>query len=223
MPVNIDIAFLHTAQVHVRTFGDLMAELAPALRVRHLVAEDLLAQAIRDGADDAALMARVQRGMGDAASAGAKVVVCTCSTIGGVAEATPTAGRYAASRIDRAMADRAAVSGRRVLVVAALESTLMPTHALILDSARKLGAEPAMASLLVADAWPHFIAGNVPAYVNAVASAVADHAAADDIVVLAQASMAPAAALLRARGIEALSSPRLGVQRAIALVQPTGA
>ncbi|CAN5329916.1 aspartate/glutamate racemase family protein [soil metagenome] len=221
--MNIDIAFLHTAQAHVRTFGSLMAELAPALRVHHVVAEDLLAQAMKDGADNAALMARVHRSMDDAASTGAKVVVCTCSTIGGLAEAAPTAGRNVAARIDRAMADEAVASGRRVLVVAALESTLMPTHALIVDSARKLGAAPVIVSLLVPDAWAHFMAGDVPAYVNAVASAVASQAMADDIVVLAQASMAPAAALLRANGIDALSSPRLGVQRAIALVQPTGA
>ncbi|MES2531250.1 MAG: Asp/Glu/hydantoin racemase [Pseudomonadota bacterium] len=218
--MTVDIAFLHTAEVHVRTFGDLMAELAPALHVHHVVAEDLLAQAVKDGPDDDALVARVHRSMDDAASFGAKVVVCTCSTIGGVAETTPTTERYVAARIDRAMADQAAASGRRVLVVAALQSTLMPTHALIVDSARKLGTEPAIASLLVPDAWAHFMAGDVSAYVAAVASAVASQATADDLVVLAQASMAPAAALLRASGIEALSSPRLGVQQAIALARP---
>jgi hypothetical protein len=198
-----------------------MAELAPALRVHHVVAEDLLAQAMKDGPDDAALVARVHRSMGEAASTGARVVVCTCSTIGGVAEAALTVGRdgrhgrYVAARIDRAMADRAAVSGRRVLLVAALDSTLTPTRALILDSARKLGTAPVIATLRVPDAWAHFMAGDVPAYVGAVVRAVVSQARVDDLVVLAQASMAPAAVLLSASGIEALASPRLGVQQAI--------
>ena len=40
-----DIAFLHTADVHVRTFDGLMADAAPDLRVRHGVRPEPLTSA----------------------------------------------------------------------------------------------------------------------------------------------------------------------------------
>ncbi|NVM87721.1 hypothetical protein FHT32_001360 [Variovorax sp. SG517] len=96
------LAFLHTAQVHVPTFERLVRENAPALRVRHVVREELLADARVIGVDDAGLIARVNEAMHEAASGGAKVVVCTCSTIGAIAERTPSGDAFTALRIDRA-------------------------------------------------------------------------------------------------------------------------
>jgi hypothetical protein len=69
----------------------------------------------------------VNAAMTAAASNGASMFVCTCSTIGGVAERTSTNGQFVAVRIDRAMADKAVNSGPKILVVASLESTLGPT------------------------------------------------------------------------------------------------
>lgn len=213
------IAFLHTSPLHVPTFDALMAELAPDLRVRHVVDEDLLAQAMVVGTAHPGLIERIHGRMDEALATGARVVVCTCSTIGDVAERSPIDGRCVAARIDRAMADLAVTTGARVLIVAALESTLAPTRELIMGSARALGRQPQVECLLVPDAWAHFVAADTAAYIDCVVAAVTAAAAAapsPGIVVLAQASMAPAVPLLDAIGIHALSSPRLGVQRAIA-------
>ena len=70
--------------------------------------------------------------------AGAKVIVCTCSTLGGIAEQSPPAG-VLVLRIDRAMAERAVASGRRILVAAALASTLSPTVELLRQIAHESG------------------------------------------------------------------------------------
>lgn len=214
-----DIAFLHTSPVHVPTFDRLIADLSPGLRVRHVVAQELLEQAQLVGADDPALVARVQEAMRDAASTGASVAVCTCSTIGGAAELTRTHGAFVASRIDRAMADRAVTLGPRVLVAVALESTLAPTLALIRGSALTLGIEVEIRSLLVPNAWQHFLDGDKDAYIRTIAEAVRARAAEADVVVLAQASMAPVAQALSGLGREVLSSPTLGVQAAIAAIR----
>jgi hypothetical protein len=214
-----DIAFLHTSALHVATFGRLTEELSPRLRVRHVVEQDLLAQAQLVGADDPALVTRVQQAMKDAAATGASVVVCTCSTVGGAAELTATGGAFVASRIDRAMADRAVALGPRVLVAVALESTLAPTIALIEGSAKALGVQVDIRSLLVADAWQHFLDGDEDAYIRTIAEAVTAAVGQADVVVLAQASMAPAARALSGLGPEVLSSPMLGVQAAVARVR----
>ncbi len=214
-----DIAFLHTSPVHVPTFATLMQEVAPALRAAHVVREDLLADARRDGTEGAPLIARIEQAMADARAGGAPVVVCTCSTIGGVAEAMETAGAFKATRVDRAMADEAVKSGRPVLLVAALESTLGPTTALLQSSAERLGTSPRIEQLLVQDAWRHFLAGDQANYIHAIVKAVSRADAASKVVVLAQASMAQAAEALARIGIAALSSPKLGVAHAVALAR----
>ena len=213
------IAFLHTSPVHVEPFGRLVHEADPTVQVRHVVMEELLADAQRVGADDPSLTRRVHDAMIGAAAQGAAIVVCTCSTIGGAAERTPTDGRFVAARIDRAMADRAVTLGRRVLLVAALESTLRPTTELVRESAAALQKDVEPEHLLVADAWPHFLRGDHHAYVQTVADAVRPQALNADVIVLAQASMAPVVELLRDLRVEVLASPALGVRSALAGLQ----
>lgn len=211
------LAFLHTAQVHVPTFERLVRRIEPGLRVRHVVREELLADARVVGVDDAGLVSRVHEAMHEAASEGAKVVVCTCSTVGAIAERTPTGDAFRALRIDRAMADRAVRTGPRVLIAAALESTLAPTKALVLSAAQDAGIAVQPAMLFVEDAWPHFEAGDSVRYIETLASAIRAASAEADVVVLAQASMAPVADALADLGIDVLSSPAPGTAHAVAL------
>jgi hypothetical protein len=210
------LAFLHTSAVHVDTFDRLVRAAAPGLAVAHRVAEDLLADAQRLGVEDPALIARVYAAMRNAAADGATLVVCTCSTIGSLAEQTPTDGRFTAARIDRAMADRAVALGPTILVVAALESTLGPTTGLLRESARAARADVTLQPLLVSQAWPHFLHGDRDTYIQAVVQAVREHAAHADVIVLAQASMAPASEALADLGVPVLSSPQIGVQAILA-------
>jgi hypothetical protein len=222
LPHEDALAFLHTAQVHVPTFERLVREIAPNLRVRHAVREDLLADARVVGVDDAGLIARVHHAMHEAASSGATVVVCTCSTIGAIAERTATGGAFKALRIDRAMADRAVRTGPRVLIVAALESTLAPTTALVLSAAQNAGVEVRPSQLLVEQAWSLFQSGDITGYVETLAGAIrakANSADRTDVVVLAQASMAPVEEALADLGIDVLSSPAPGVRLAVQMAR----
>jgi hypothetical protein len=157
-----------------------------------------------------------------AASNGASIVICTCSTIGGAAERTPTGGRFIAARIDRAMADLAVKLGPKVLVVAALERTIGPTTALLNESAATMGSSLDIDHLVVDGAWPFFLRGQHAAYIDAIVEAVKAAAPfSANVIVLAQASMASAAVALGDLGIEVLSSPSLGVQSAVAHLIPT--
>lgn len=213
------LAFLHTAQVHVPTFERLVGEIAPGLRVRHVVREDLLADARVAGVDDTGLLTRVHDAMHEAASGGAAVVVCTCSTIGAIAESTATGDAFKAMRIDRAMADRAVRTGPRVLIVAAVESTLAPTTALILSAAENAGVAVQPDRLLVAEAWPHFEAGDNARYIETLVHAIRASASEADVIVLAQASMAPVIPALADLRVDILSSPASGVRLAVQLVR----
>lgn len=213
------LAFLHTSPVHITTFDRLVHARAPGLPVAHHVDPALLSDAQTLGADSPHIVERVETAMRQAAAAGAQVVVCTCSTLGGAAERTPLgAGRHAA-RIDRAMADSAALQGPRVLVVAALESTLHPTAALIEDSAARLQRRVTLDFLALPQAWALFQRGEHAAYLESIVAALRADARPVDVVVLAQASMAAAAEALMPYRVPILSSPSLGVERVLALLR----
>jgi len=70
---------------------------------------------------------------------------------------------------------------------------------------------------LIAEAWPKFLAGDVKGYEATIVDRLAREKGDAEVIVLAQASMAGAAAEAERRlGLPVLTSPRLGVTAAIA-------
>ncbi|HSP98455.1 MAG TPA: hypothetical protein VL049_14605 [Candidatus Dormibacteraeota bacterium] len=216
------LAFLHTAGSHVANFARLVHEIAPELDCRHAVDEELLAVATAAGGVDAALAARIADAIEALRAAGARVVVCTCSTIGDAAEA---ASRAAAPvlRIDRPMAEEAVrrepggagLPPRRIAVVAALDTALAATVQLLRAVARETGREVSIRPVLCAAAWPLFASGDLEGYWSATAAAVRAAAPATDVVVLGQVSMAPVVGQLGDLATPVLAAARLGVQAAV--------
>ncbi|MCA9642537.1 MAG: hypothetical protein KC492_17680 [Myxococcales bacterium] len=218
MPSDPELTFLHTAEVHVATFNAVLRELGAREPARHAVHPELLQQARSLGVRHADVAQSVTARIHSLASDGARFIVCTCSSIGGIAEAAASA-ECAVLRIDRPMAEQAVASGRRVLVAAALESTFEPTLELLVQVAQERGAEPEFAQLLCTGAWQLFEAGDLSGYARTIARQITEHAYAGDVVVLAQASMAQAAECFERADVELLSSPRLGVEAALKAVR----
>jgi len=211
----VTIGFLHTAEAHVATFTGLLEEVAPGRPSTHVVDASLLADARqRSGVDDE-LTQRLAVRLREAAD-GASVVICTCSTISGPAELLAPVVGVPVVRIDRPMAELAVDTGPRIAVVAALESTMAPTVALIGDIARRQGRAPVIDEVLVPGAWTLFEDDDVAGYAAAIASTVDSLDPATDVVVLAQASMAVGVALCTTT-VPVLSSPRSAVAAAVAL------
>jgi hypothetical protein len=211
------LAFLHTARIHVENFERLAREIDPAVPVRHEVREGLLAEALAEGRVTDAVRTAIAGAVRGLALEGARVVVCTCSTIGGAAEQVEVPAHVRVMRIDRPMAEQAVSSGRRILVVAALRSTFPPTTALLRQVASTRPRSAELVEVFCERAWEHFELGNHPAYLAAIAATIESTARPTDIILLAQASMAPAAELVRHLGIPVVSSPKVGVEAAVAM------
>ncbi|MFJ2211637.1 aspartate/glutamate racemase family protein [Streptomyces sp. NPDC101062] len=208
------LVLLHTSPVHVPVFDALRDAAHPGVTLRHLVAEELLARARAEGPE--AVAAEIRAVLAPAVAAGASAVLCTCSTIGEVAEQAGPALGVPVLRVDRPMAEAAAAAGR-VVVVAALESTLEPTAALIREAAA--GRPLELRTVLADGAWERFEAGDRDGYLDAVAAAVdaVTEPGAAEVVVLAQVSMADAAG--RVRGdVPVLAGPGSGLAAALAAV-----
>lgn len=210
------ISFLHTSPVHVATFDTLLDELSPGMARQHRVEEIWLNQAREQGMT-AQLSATISSAMLELADGG--VGVCTCSTIGGVAEAAGT-DEAPTIRIDRALMQAALSHGPRPLVAMCLESTKVPTLDLLDDVAAELGCEVSASVVMCQEAWRHFEAGDMDAYARSIADTIRGKLRHDKpgCIVLAQGSMAVAEPLLSDVGLPVLSSPRLGVLRALQLL-----
>jgi hypothetical protein len=220
--VSKPLAFLHTSPIHIDTFDRLLAEIAPSVAVRHIVDESLLDEARTAGMITPALEQRIAAALRDASAQDGAVVLCTCSTIGESAEAAGTRSGRMVLRVDRPMAERAVALGERILVAAALASTLAPTHALILDAAHMAGKSIELRELLCESAWAFFERDDLAGYAQTIADELRVGASDADVIVLAQASMAAAAPLCGDLGVPILSSPQLGLEAALAACYAQG-
>lgn len=214
--VSGSLGLLHTSAVHVPVFDALAAGAHPGLRLRHLVDTALLARARAEGPE--AVRDSVLLRLREAVADGATAVLCTCSTIGAVAEELAPAVGVSVLRVDRPMAAAAVAAGERVVIAATVESTLEPTAALVREEAERAGRRlRELRPLLVPGAWELFERGDSEGCARRVAEAV-DAVQGADAVVLAQASMAAATGLTRTR-LPVLSSPAGGLAAAAALVR----
>ena len=205
------IACLHTADIHVAAFDALLDEAGHRGGRAHCVMPDLLAAARRDGleavrAQTLAVLARLTEE--------AEAVLCTCSTLGPIADA---AGPRVL-RIDRPAMAAACGCGPAPMVALCLESTRAATLDLLHDCARAAGLSVSPRVVLCAEAWPFFERGDMPGFAAAIEAAVRAEiarAGTPDCVLLAQASMQAAQSRLADIGAPVITTPRLAAAQAL--------
>jgi hypothetical protein len=206
------IAFLHTADLHVRTFDNLLADLAPDASPSHTVRAEWLAEARETGMTDD-LRARIRALLNDQAGA-ADAVLCTCSTLGPVDD-DMAASHPTVVRIDRPMMERAVGHPGTLLVAYCLDSTLVPTLELLGTIFSEQSKDSPVTPVSCADAWRFFESGDMAGFAEAIARQVTAAVAAEAdpaCVILAQASMAAAEPLLSGLEVPVYSSPRPAVE-----------
>lgn len=206
----MSITFLHTADVHVPTFDQLLDREGYQGPRRHVVRPELLERAISHGIDS--VRADTQEIVGGLSSASA--VLCTCSTLGPLIDEISDPKVL---RIDRPAMMAACKSGKRVLVAACLDGTLAPSLALLADCAQKQDVSVVAQHVICDEAWALFEAGDHEGYATTIARCIIAELEETpaDCVVLAQASMMPASRLLDNLLIPVLATPPLAVRSAI--------
>jgi L-lactate permease len=143
-------------------------------------------------------------------AAGADIIYNICSSVGDVADTVrPAFGAMGMPfvRIDEDMAREAICTGRRIGVLATLQSTLQPTRRLLLRYAKEAGKEIELVDALANGAFGLSDAELAKVLVEKAASI----APRVDCMLLAQGSMAACEqAIADATGKPAFSSPRFG-------------
>ncbi len=208
------LALLHTTPVLIDAFDRLIEEADLEFPVKHIVEEEFLTEAREKGISqdlDGRIKGRIRSVVED----GAAVVLCTCSTIGASAERANDTTDGVVIRVDRPMAERAVEIGSRIVIAAALESTLAPTRNLILEVASTRKKRIDLIEVLCDNAWSRLEDGDNEGYFDEIARTLNERASEGEVIVLAQASMAGAADLCPEISIPILSSPEIGFRHAV--------
>ncbi|MEM7735982.1 MAG: aspartate/glutamate racemase family protein [Deinococcota bacterium] len=208
------IGFLHTAHQHIARFDTLLDTRQPSLTRQHVVREDLLEQARAHGPTPE-LVAQVRDTLQEAAH-NAEVVVCTCSSLGQIAETLAAELPVPILRIDRVMAEQAVQQAKELLILVTVESTLEPTRDLFTDAAR--GRDVNLSLHLCEGAWEQFLQGDMQSYAQKIIETALELTGKHpyDLIVLAQASMDVALEQSTWPALPTVSSPSLVVDAAIA-------
>jgi Asp/Glu/hydantoin racemase len=220
------LVFVHTVPSLVELFTRLSRELLPPeIEVWHIADEILLKVVLAQGGLSPFIHQRVGEHAAAAEQAGAKAVQLTCSSISPCAETARTMVHIPVLKIDEPMVDRALELGAHIGVVATAPTTLRPTSDLIRARAATAGKTVQVESRLAEGAYAALFGGDPERHDAIVREALRDLAQRNDVIVLAQASMARVADSLPAdaQACPILSSPRLAVEHAGQVLRQAGA
>ncbi len=203
---------LHTGPVLVEVLKKLFQELLPQVRLVNVVDDGLLTDVRAAGALTPSLTRRVV-GYGLLAEAsGADAILNCCSSVGEAADMLAGMVVIPVVKIDDRMSEIAVQTGTRIGVVATVATTLDPTERLIQRKAVALGKAVVTTRFLADSAFDALLAGDAQQHDEIVKAEIERAMRENDVVVLAQGSMARLVPQMQASSsVPLLSSPRLGV------------
>ena len=209
------VVFIHTINGLTGMFSDLCRELAPDARPYHVSDETLIHSVLAAGRITPEVNRRICEHVVAAERFGADAIQVTCSSVSPCVEvAAPLVG-VPVLKIDEAMMDDAVSRFERIGIMATTPTTLDPSAALLKERARLKGRSVVAESVLCAGAYEAFLAGKPDEYDRIVTAHLREVMARVEVVLLAQASMARVADLLRddEKTVAILSSPRPAIVR----------
>lgn len=208
------LAMIHTVAGLIPAFDGLAKQHLPHWQSFNMLDESLLRGTIRDGALSQTTMWRLAQMVRSVVEAGASAIVVTCSSLGPAVDAAKAFCPVPLFRIDEGMAEAAITLGPRIGVLATLRTTLDPTSELIRRSAAQAGRPCTILAELAEGAFQMLSSGDIAGHDAMVAHSLRDLAPKADVIVLAQASMARALALVQDAlpQLPVLTSPEIGMQ-----------
>jgi Asp/Glu/hydantoin racemase len=207
------LGLVHTSATLVPVFAQLCKEKLPGVNVFNIADDSLVKGIIAAGSLTPVIARRVASYLESAELAGADYIMVTCSSIGPAVEAGAKLIGVPVLRVDQPMADKAVATGKRIGVIATLQTTLEPTADLISRRAVLAGKRIQLTAKLCEGAFEALMAGDGATHDAKVAAALKELSQQVDVIVLAQASMARVVDTLKPedKRVPILASPAIAV------------
>ena len=217
------LALIHTGPVVIKPTNDIARSLMPNVKIVNLLDDAIVGDIFKANEITDAIRRRLIHLGRAAVDAGADAILVTCSSISEVVPAIADACGLPVYKIDEAMAEEAVRLGTKIGVLASLPTTMEPTCRLIESKAREAGKPIVIRRELAHEAFTQLSQGNPEGHDRILREALAKLASTEDVIVLAQASMARVldSASLKIT-VPVLVSPQLGLERVHAKLRERG-
>jgi glutamate racemase len=208
------LAIIHTTPVTIDMLKLLAGEIIPGCSVMNVMDDSILPQLAENNGRIEDVKERLCLYAAIAEQSGVHCILNACSSVGDVVTVMRNRVAVPVVRIDEAMAEQAVKSGTRIGVAATLNTTLQPTLNLLERTADEAGKRIELMPVLAEGAYRKLIASDKEGHDTELAGVLLELIEKNDIVVLAQASMARVVERLPEDARQRfLSSPRLGMER----------
>jgi Asp/Glu/hydantoin racemase len=208
------LAMIYTVTGLVPAFEDLSQELIPGVKPINIADEAVLTMVTEAGGLTPEIYRRVSEDTLAAEAAGADVILVTCSSISPCVDVAQKMVSVPVLKIDQPMVDKAISMGSRIGVAATAKTTLKPTAELIKARSEVAGVETVVNPVLCEGAFDALMADDMERHDQIVKDYLYQMMEDNDVIVLAQASMARVADQIPEdkKRVPILSSPRLGME-----------
>jgi Asp/Glu/hydantoin racemase len=215
--MNRKVAIIHTSFVFFdreRLLFELFDELLPDVERINIVEDKMLAEVMQNNSITSDVIRRMCFYALAAEELRVDLIFNACSSLGPAFDVARQLVKIPAIKIDDAMAEKAALQGNKIAVLATVPTTLDPTVDLILEKAKSQNREIETKKALAEGAFEILMTGDVSRHDEMVVKTANGVSAWADTLVLAQCSMARLAPKLSEEtNLPVLSSPRLAVER----------
>jgi len=206
-------AILHTTSVTLSPLKAIADRIMPDVEIVNILDDSLLRDVMKNGGPNEAINARIAYYVKCAEEAGCRTIMSACSSIGESVEKCRFMTSMPVLRIDEAMAEMAAESGKIIGVVATVETTLNPTANIIVRKAKEKNREITVERHLLSNAYKALIGGDGDKHDAIILECLKKMMGSCDVIVLAQASMARVLNSIDNLKVPILTSPELGMNK----------
>ena len=207
------VAIVYTSMGQYEKIKALYAELAPELKLYHIIEDSMVGDLTDAGCASEAIVDRLRNYFKAGVRTGADVIMMMCSSVGGAAMQLQGEIPIPIIRVDSAMMSEALKHGTKIGMIGSLKTTLVPSTEHAYEIAKKEGKTITVIESLAEGAHPALVAKNFDKHDELVMKSAKELVAKGvDVIVLAQASLSRMEeSIAKETGKPCVSSPRLGV------------
>ncbi len=198
------IAFLHTSEIHIDRFENLVMKYNSEIPIKHFVNEELLSVALSNGKLDTVSF---KNEIEIIKKESPLLIICTCSTYREECDQYPDI-----YRIDEPVVIHLISKYQKIGLAYTAISTKKISENLLLKTAKSFDKNIEIIDCNCTESWRHFEEGAIDLYEKSIALKIKEIASETDVIFLAQASMEGAKKYLASLEQEVFSSPEFGVK-----------
>lgn len=208
------VVMIHTSPVSLNDLKALVKELIPDVELVNIIDDSLLEEVKGNGGLTPQIISRMSTYVQVANTLQPDLIFNQCSSVGEAFDIAKQSTSIPTLKIDEAMAEKAVSLGRKIGVIATVESTMKPSCNLVYTKAKDAGKEIEVVEYLVNGALDILMKeNNLQKHNELVLEQIKKAEEECDVVVLAQGSMTAILPYLKETKKPVLTSPKLAIER----------